>query len=143
MLRVEPRLIETFVATGEVKLSFLHILDHGGSSELASMSAECAGAQNPMAFWSMHDHMFANQRALFGAMADTYIGFAGDSGLDQAAFGACLNEGTYLDKVRAMDEMRRSQGIRRRPSFFINEELVTGGIPFESFVSLIQAELGQ
>ncbi len=143
MLRVEPRLIETFVATGEVKLAFLHILDHGGSSELASMSAECAGAQNPVAFWDMHDHMFANQRALFSATTDTYIGFAGDLGLDQAAFGACLNEETYLDKVRSMDDMRRSQGIRRRPSFLINDQVVAGGIPFEAFVTLIQTELGQ
>ncbi len=144
MLRVEPRLIDTYVASGEVKLAFLHILDHGGSSEQASMAAECAGAQDPWAFWAMHNHMFANQRALFSASPDTYVGFAGELGLDQAAFGTCLNDGTYLDKVRAMDAMRKNElGIRRRPSFLINEQLVAGGIPFEAFTTIIQQELGQ
>ncbi len=143
MLRVQPQLIDTFVASGEVKLAFLHLLDHGGSSELASMASECAGAQDPGAFWVMHTHLFANQRALFGATADTYIGFAGELGLDAAAFGTCLNEGTYLEKVQAMDAIGKSAGIRQRPSFLINDQLVAGGVPFDAFTTIIQAELGQ
>ncbi len=143
MLRVEPRLIETFVATGEVKLAFHHILDFGGGSEMASMATECAGAQDPGAFWTMHDHLFANQGSLFSASADTFVGFAGDLGLDQTAFGTCLNEGTYLDKIRNMDSIRRNLGIRRRPAFLINERQIEGGIPFDTFTSIIQQELGQ
>ncbi len=140
MLRVEPQLIETFVATGEVKLAFHHVLDHGAGSEMAAMAAECAGSQDPWMFWRMHNHMFTHQRALFRATADTYSEFADELGLDTVAFGSCMADRVYLDKVKAMDALRRDQGIRQRPSFWINERLVTGGISLATFATVIQQE---
>lgn len=139
MLRVEPRLKAEYVATGAVRLGFHHILDHGRSSEQAALAAECAGAQSPASFWTMHDLLFSRLRELSRADAARFAAYAGEIGLDQEAFGACMAEQRYADKVQAMEAQRRSEwGIRRRPSFLINGRLYEGGLPFEAFAQAIQ-----
>lgn len=139
-MRVEPRLKAEYVATGAVRLGFHHILDHGRSSEQAALAAECAGEQSPASFWAMHDLLFSRLRELSRADAAQFTAYAGEIGLDQEAFGACMVEQRYGDKIRAMDERRRSEwGVRRRPSFLINGRLYEGGLPFEAFAQAIQA----
>ncbi len=139
MLRVEPRLKTEYVATGAVRLGFHHILDHGRSSEQAALAAECAGEQSPASFWTMHDLLFSRLRELSRADAARFAAYAGEIGLDQAAFGACMADQRYADKVQAMEAQRRSEwGVRRRPSFLINGRLYEGGLPFEAFAQAIQ-----
>lgn len=142
MLRTEPQLIENFVSAGQVRLAFHHNLDHGTRSEYASMATECAGEQEAGKFWQMHNLLFSRQGSLFGADKSDYDQFAGDLGLDGAAFAACMANDTYLDKVRDMDSERISEwSIRRRPAFVINGRIYEGGIPYTAFEKAIQEAL--
>lgn len=144
MLRVEPRLKDTYVTAGVVKLAYHPALDHGEDSVMASMAVECAGEQQAEHYWTMHDFLFGNLRSLRNADISRYSGFAGTVGLDQTAFEACMAEDRYRDKVRNLNTVRRSEwGARVRPSFMINGQLYAGGIPFTAFEQAIQDALAQ
>ncbi len=136
MLRVEPEIKANFVASGLVSLAFVHVLDHGNSSRLAHRAAECAGEQEPLAFWQMHDLLFARQAELWNTTPELLTGWAAELGLDAPAVATCLEDPTIAARVEAIDHVRRGQGIRLRPSFTINERLIEGAIPYGGFVQL-------
>ena len=136
VLQVEPKIKVDFVATGLVSLAFSHVLDHGNSSRMAHQAAECAGRQSPLAFWQMHDLLFERQAQLWNTVPDLLTGWAEELGLDGTAFASCLEDPVITEQVATIDQERRTQGIRIRPSFVINERLVEGAIPYERFVQL-------
>lgn len=142
MLRVEPEILANYVATGQVKLAFHHVLDHGNSA-LLHQAAECAAEQAPAAFWSMHDLLFEHQNDLFRADSATVAGLATGIGLDGPALQSCVDSGRYAEKVQRMDQARRAAGIRLRPSFDINGAVYEGAQPFPNFVAVIGGILGQ
>ena len=134
MLRVEPLLIEQYVAAGTVKLSFNHVLDHGEASARASLATECAGQQDPYKFWLMHNHLFERIGSLYSANVQTYIGYAGEFGLDTEAFASCMGDQAMRDKIQEQHDYRTHVlKMRRRPGFLINDKVYQGGIPFEAF----------
>lgn len=141
MLRVEPEIKTNYVANGLVSLAFSHVLDHGNSSRTAHQAAECAGAQSPEAFWTMHDLLFNRQAQLWNTTPELLTGWAAELGLEESVFASCLNDSVITDKVAAIDQMRRDQGVRIRPSFDLNGRLVEGALPYERFTQLF-AELG-
>lgn len=142
MLRVEPQIIQNYVATGQVQLVFWHVLDHGQSA-LAHQAAECAGQQSPLAFWRMHDTLFERQGELWNLENATLVSIAGELGLDTAAFESCLSDQSIIDKIARMDQQRKDAGIRLRPSFDVNGEIIQGAIPYESFAQLFDRLLVQ
>ena len=96
MLRVEPEIIRDYVDPGVVRLAFHHVLDHGDASQLAHRTVECAGAQEPLAFWRMHNLLFERQDALWQADAATVTAFATELGLGAEAFAACLDDAAIV-----------------------------------------------
>lgn len=138
MLRVEPEIIRDYVDPGVVRLAFHHVLDHGDASQLAHRTVECAGAQEPLAFWRMHNLLFERQDALWQADAATVTAFATELGLGAEAFAACLDDAAIVEKVERMDQARRDSGIRLRPTFEINERRIEGGVPFSLFQQVFQ-----
>ena len=141
MLRVEPQLIANYVATGDVKLTFHPMLDHGNSA-LLHQAAECAGEQDPLAFWQLHGVLFENQGDLFRADSSAVAVLATGIGLDGPALQSCVDSGRYAEKVQRMDDARQDMGIRLRPSFDINGQVYPGAQPFPNFVSVIDGILG-
>lgn len=130
MLRVEPELISNYVANGTLSLAFHHVLDHGAASNLAHRAVECAGAQDPLAFWEMHDLLFARQNDIWATGDEaTMAQWANEIGLDASAMEACLLDPATADKIVRMDQARRDAGIRLRPSFDLNGQLIQGGVP--------------
>lgn len=142
MLRVEPEIIQNEVAAGEVQLVFWHVLDHGQSAQ-AHQSAECAGQQDPLAFWRMHDTLFERQGELWNLENATLVAIAGELGLDTASFESCLSDQSIIDKIARMDQERRAAGIRLRPSFDVNGQIIQGAIPYDSFAQLFDKLLVQ
>lgn len=130
------------VAAGEVQLAFWHVLDHRQSAQ-AHQAAECAGQQSPIAFWRMHDTIFERQGELWSLENATLVAFAGELGLDTAAFESCLSDQTISDKIARMDQERRAAGIRLRPSFDVNGQIIQGAIPYDSFAQLFDKLLAQ
>ena len=102
----------------------------------AAEASHCADEQGK--FWEFHDKLFENQRAL---KVDALKGYAGELGLDGAAFATCLDSGKYaadIEKDKADGEVA---GVSGTPAFFINGVFLNGARPFEQFKEVIDAEL--
>ena len=54
-----PKLKESYVKKGQVRIIYRHFAILGKFSEQAAMAADCAGEQGQ--FWEYHDKLFANQ----------------------------------------------------------------------------------
>lgn len=138
MLRVEPEIKRDYVDRGTVRLAFHPFLDRGDApATTLHAAAECAGAQAPLAFWRMHDLIFEHQGDLWQAEAADVLGYAAELGLDVATFAACLNDPVTAEKLARLDQTRRDQDIRVRPSFDINGRVVAGAVPFVLFQEII------
>ena len=143
MLRVEPEIIANQVAAGTVKLAFNPVLDHGDSSSLAHRTAECAGAQSPLAFWRMHNRLFERQDEVWYSGEEVVMQLTDELGLDVDAMRACLDDPAINDKVVRLDQMRRDLGIRLRPSFDINGKVVEGAVQYPQFQQVFAEALAQ
>lgn len=102
----------------------------------------CAGEQGK--FWPLHDLMFERQRDLFGGdIRQSLQTLAGEIGLDLEPFTTCLDEQRYAEVISGLDEQRRQAGIRTRPTFDINGQLLVGAQGFEAFQNVIEPLLAQ
>jgi protein-disulfide isomerase len=83
----------------------------------------------------MHGALYDSQSEWSGQQnaADTFKKLAGDLGLDQAQFDACLDAGTYLDRITADYQEGVAQGVTGTPAFRINGAAVSGAQPFVTF----------
>lgn len=141
MLGTEPQIEQKYVKTGQVKLVFNPIIDLGEGSRQAHQAAACAGEQGM--FWPMHDLLFEQQRALYGGnVGEVSQALAAQLPLDPEQFKACLDEQRTAELVQSQDERRRQLGIRTRPTFDVNGQLIVGGQPFEVFQAVIEPLLG-
>lgn len=104
----------------------------------AAMAAECADDQGR--FWDYHDILFQNYQALF---REDLISYAGQIGMDVAAFTSCFDSSTHEQEV--VNDLRdgTNYGVRGTPAFYINGILVSGAQPFEVFAQVIDAELAK
>ena len=141
MLGAEKQIVETYVPTGQVKVEFWPMLDLGPNSLNAAAAAYCAGFQNPMAFWELHDEFFANQGQVFRADRAYFINAAAAVDVDQAAFVACYDGGEAHALVSEHDSARRRANISIRPTIDVNGQLLFGAQPFAAFAQAIQAAL--
>lgn len=141
MLGPELQIIDNYVNSGQVRIVFWPMLDHGNASLNAHAAADCVGRQNVDAFWQIHDHFFANQGDLWQADRDYFINAAGSVGVDQAAFEECLDNGTGNITVTELDSIRRGNDVFNRPTFDINGQLLIGSQPFDVFAQFIEAAL--
>jgi protein-disulfide isomerase len=102
----------------------------------AAEAALCAHEQGK--FWPFHDRIFENQRAL---SSESYRRFAADLGLDQKAFGECVDSRKYRGTVEKDYREGESIGVNATPTFFINGRFLSGAQPFEQFQSIIDDEI--
>jgi protein-disulfide isomerase len=141
VLGAEREIISNYVNTGEVKLVFWPMLDHGNNSLNAHAAADCIGRQSVEAFWSVHDHFFANQRELWGAERSYFIDAAAGAGVDQIIFAAFYYNRIGHETVTELDKIRRDLGILNRPTFDINGTYIIGAQPFIFFSEYIESIL--
>jgi protein-disulfide isomerase len=133
VLGAEKEIIPNYVHTGQVRLIYWPMLDHGQASVNAHAAADCVGRQDVDAFWDVHDRFYVDQGALFRADRDYFVQAAVSAGLDQAAFEACYDSGEAHARVNDLDRIRRERGIFNRPSFDINGQLLIGSQPFSVY----------
>jgi len=62
-------------------------------------------------------------------------------GLNEDAFGQCLDSGKYTDIVQQEKQMAQQLGVQSTPTFVINGRPVVGAQPFESFQQVIESIL--
>lgn len=137
MLGTEPQIEQSYVKSGQVKLVFNPMIDLGEGSRQAHQAAACAGEQGK--FWPMHDLLFENQGALYsGDVREVSKGLAAQLSLDTDQFNSCVDEERTADLVQSQEDRRRQLGIRTRPTFDVNGQLIVGGQPFEVFQAAIE-----
>lgn len=130
-----PAIVEKYIDTGKVRLEFrdFPLESIHPNAMAAAVAARCAGDQGD--YWGMHDRLFGNQGQWSGLAdpSETFQGFAGDMGLDTAAFQACLTSGKF-DAAIAQDlQAGQAAGVSGTPSFLINGTLVVGAQPYAAF----------
>ncbi len=138
-----PLLEEAYIKTGKVKFVYKEYpVVNGDLSVIASLSAQCAGAQDQ--FWAMNDWLFSNgdvwktqdsAEKVITKMKEAATAI----GLDAAAFGKCFDEQALIQQV--VDDYREGQtfGIRGTPNFVINGHWLQGLLPPEEFSRIIDA----
>ncbi len=136
----EPQIIEKYVKTGAVRfvyrdfpLSSIH-----ADAEPAARAARCAGEQGK--FWQYHNRLFERQESLSPANFGVW---AGELGLDAAAFSACLGSGKYAAEVAKDLADGQAAGVTGTPTFFVNGTMLVGALPFAEFETAIERALQQ
>ncbi|MCA9918353.1 MAG: thioredoxin domain-containing protein [Anaerolineales bacterium] len=130
-----PSINDNQIANGDVLLVFYDFpLNIHPQAEIAANAARCAGEQGALAYWEMHDLLFANISQWGNTQAISHFTSYGEQlGLEMDAFTSCLDTNKYIDDVRADYELGLSRGVSSTPSFFINEQPLIGAQPLATF----------
>ena len=95
------------------------------NGERAARAVEAAAQQGELE--AMYRKMFETQ-AEWGeqrtAADDVFRGFAGDLGLDVAAFDAAYNDPATLERIRVDQRDGEMLGVQGTPTFFVNGEQI-------------------
>ena len=129
-----PKLKQSYFEKGTVYFVFRHFAILGKQSEEAALASECAAEQGK--FWQYHDKLFATQSGL-GFNESKLKGYARELRLNEANFEGCLRTGKYRYKVERETMTAAYLGGRGTPMFLVNELLVVGAQPFETFQKVI------
>lgn len=140
---VFPELRRDYIDTGRVR--WLHVpfvLGPFGNSEAALEAAECAADEG--GYWDFHALLFHRQvEWKDGDPAETvFPRYAGEAGLDEGAFRACLADGPRAEVARGND-MALVAGVGMTPTFFIDGRRLEGAVSLESFREIIDEALRQ
>lgn len=97
---------------GEVRWIFKHFpIQSHPQARPAAVAVECAGEQGK--FFEYNAALFDNQ----GSLSEEYYGqLAGELGLDEAAFEACLSSGEHDKKITADYNMGLEAGVSGTPN---------------------------
>ena len=135
-LDVEPRLIEAFVATVQVRLVYRHLLQLGERSQLLAEASECAADHGR--FWELRREIYARYNQLYFNTRETVIALAAGLDIPVDAFTACLDAHTYRSQVQDDYAAALAEGIYARPVFRIGNETIVGSQRFETFAQVIE-----
>ncbi|MCC6421089.1 MAG: DsbA family protein [Gemmataceae bacterium] len=130
---VEPALIDEYVSTGKVRLTFRNFPILGIESVGAARASVCAADQDRA--WDFGLELFRIQAAAGQAESErlnvgrldreALAGAATTVGLDTAAFSACLEDPASAATVQEQQARAASLGVRGTPSFALQGKLVT------------------
>ena len=139
-----------FLSTGTVRLIYFNLpLPSHANSWVAAEAAMCAAAQGK--FWEMHTTLFTRQDAWSTAAAPgtLFEGYAGEAGLNLAAFRAC-SAGDQVARILLQDiSFALGHGVGSTPTFVLlrqpaagedpekAQRVISGAAPFADFVKAI------
>jgi protein-disulfide isomerase len=121
---IAPVIIERYVATGQLRLTFHDYAFIGQESLDAASAARCADRQGR--FWDYQAWLFANQngenKGWFSRARLAAIGEA--VGLDMAAWSTCYDSGAERAAVTAETQSGVSAGITSTPTLILDGTVV-------------------
>ncbi|MBS3128381.1 DsbA family protein [Candidatus Woesearchaeota archaeon] len=134
-----PQLLKEYVDTGKAKFVYRdYPLDFHPQAQKAAEAAECAGDQGK--FWEMHDKLFENQQSL---SVENHKKWATELDLDTTKFNDCLDTGKNAEEVQKDLAEGSAAGVSGTPGFFVNNQIISGAVPFAVFKEAIDAELAK
>lgn len=107
------------------------------SARKAAEAARCANDQGK--FWEFHDKLYAGGT---DANPEALTRLAREIDMDVVAFQQCLSIGKHRSEIDRDIQEATNFGVTGTPGFFINGRLVSGAQAYESFVRVIDEELG-
>jgi protein-disulfide isomerase len=113
--------------------NFPHSSIHPHAS-VAAQAAETAAAQGK--FWEMHDLLYNHQTELAAADLTHY---ALQIGLELYHFESDMGAETFATRVAADHQGGVESGVRRTPTFFINDLLYEGPAEFAAIVAALES----
>ncbi len=138
-----PSIKSQYVDAGKVlfvykdfPLSSLH-----SDAQKAAESARCVREQlGDKGYWAMHDKLFSGQSSF---SVDNFKKWARSVGANGSKFDSCLDSNKYETAVKNEAAVGAKLGVRGTPTFFINDEMVVGAVPFTELSSKIDAKLAK
>jgi protein-disulfide isomerase len=120
-----------YVETGKIQFVYHEFpLDIHAHAVPASEAARCAGDQGQ--FWQMHAMLYRNQDqwSPLSTVTNVFSGYAGQLGLNRAAFDSCMSSGTHTEAVVTAGQEAILAGANATPTFSVNGQLVdASGLP--------------
>ncbi len=109
----------------------------------AALAAEAAGEQGK--FFEMHDMLFANQAEWSDKKnaKDIFVSYAEKLQLNVEKFNADAKNKSLSERINSDIADGNAAGVRSTPTFFINGKRQAGGLPYDQFKTIIEAELNQ
>jgi protein-disulfide isomerase len=130
----EPMIMNEYVKTGKVKLEYKQLPILGPESVRAATSAVCAADQGK--FWEYQYRLYlkqaqegqlGNEKLNAGRFSDANLrAIAQDTGLDLAAYDACITSPEATEQVTADNRAASELGIRSTPTFLFNGRPLQG-----------------
>jgi protein-disulfide isomerase len=131
-----------YIETGKLQVVFRNFAFLAPESNRAAQAAECALDQGADKFWQYHDLLFANQGTGLAAYTSSQLEtYARQVGLDVSSFDSCLQSGAKADQVEADLEEGKSQGVTGTPTWFLDDQMVPGGLPEADLRQLLDSKL--
>jgi len=132
-----PGLRAEFVASGQVRWTYVPVTFGFPGGEDGARAAECAAEQGE--FWAMHDLLYENQNEWKGSRSPERLArdYAGRIGLDADRFASCYREDRGAARTAVHNRAAEGLRVRATPSFFINGRLVEGALPAEQFRQIL------
>lgn len=118
----------------------------GEESYTAAYAAECAKEKG--IFWEYHDALFARAAQSEGENSGMFslvnlVRIGEELGLDANMFSECVRAEKYKAAVLADIEDGKQAGVEGTPTVFINGRKFEGALPFETYKTGIEEELGK
>ena len=114
---------------------------HGAQAVKAAEAALCAADQGK--FWDYHDKLM--EGLYTGNSAASTVAslkqLATDLGLNAATFTSCLDGAKYTGRVNDEAAEAQKRGVTGTPAFFVNDTMIVGARPFETFKTAIENAL--
>jgi protein-disulfide isomerase len=96
-------------------------------AQTASLAGRCAYNQSPKAFWFFYDHIYEDQQVISPENAwDKMMDYAGQAGLDSAAFKACMASPAAASAVQASVDNAIELEVTNTPTVFVNGRRMVG-----------------
>ncbi|MDX1614595.1 MAG: thioredoxin domain-containing protein [Candidatus Promineifilaceae bacterium] len=131
-----PSLLENQIAAGEAVLVYYDfpLTNIHAQAQAAANAARCAGEQDALAYWEMHDLLFAStQEWSVQEPNPVFADYAETLELDGDSFATCLESQRYFDEIAADLASGSARGVSGTPSFFLNGQLLVGAQPLNAF----------
>ena len=129
---------EKYVDVGQVKWVFLPYALRPETVPAAN-AALCAADQGKYLEFS---------NALFSQPVESalirvgFVAAAEEVGLDSETFTSCLEDGRYNSTIGANQQAARANNVSGTPTFFVNDQIVSGNVPLEEFERLFNQQIG-
>lgn len=131
----EPTIINEYVKTGKVQLTYKHLPILKSESVQGAIAAVCAQQQGK--FWDMYNLLFlteakagqdVTEKVQAGRFSDNNLKqFASQIGLDTTKFNSCFTSVDTLKTVQTQQAEADALGIKGTPGFALNGQSLSQG----------------